>query len=70
MTEEPSKSADSVALFLEFLARDIANFPERITALDPDQAKHVHRLVKGVISDPEASLDEEDLLSRETSDSL
>jgi hypothetical protein len=62
------KSADSVASFLEFLARDIASFPERITALDPDLAERVHRLVEGVVSAPETSLGEEDLLSGEVSD--
>lgn len=68
MTEGPSKNADSVARFLELLARDIANFPQRIASVNLDQAARIHTLVQGVISDPGASLGEEDLLYEETSD--
>ena len=68
MADDRMESDDSVALFLELLAKDIANFPEKITALEPDCAQRIHRLVEGVVSDPEEPLGEEDFLSGEIYD--
>lgn len=46
--------------FLDFLARDLAEHPERVAALDADLVSRIESLVRGVEVDLDAELPEED----------
>ena len=46
--------------FLGFLARDMADHPERLQALDPDLVQRLEPLISGVDVDLDAALPEED----------
>jgi len=46
--------------FLDLLARDIADHPERLQAVTPDWADNLHRLVEGVEIDLDAPLEEDE----------
>ena len=43
------------APFLALPARDISDYPETITAVEPEQIERVNRLVEGVVVDPDES---------------
>lgn len=46
--------------FLDFLARNIAEHPQHLRAIEPDLAKRMRSLTKGVKVDLEAALDPAD----------
>lgn len=46
--------------FLDFLARNIAEHPRHLRAIEPDLAKRMRSLTKGVKADLEAALDPAD----------
>jgi antitoxin PrlF len=46
--------------FIGFLARDIANHPERLQALDADFVKHLQSLTDGIEVDLDAALSADD----------
>jgi antitoxin PrlF len=46
--------------FIHFLARDIANHPERLQALDADFVKHLQSLTDGIEVDLDAALSADD----------
>lgn len=65
VTAEPAKkeSADPVmAVFLAFLAQDIAHAPEQIRPLDAGLSKRIDKLVKGVRVSPQEELEGEVIL--------
>jgi len=57
-TEAPEDPA--VLGFLEFLARDLADHPERVQALDPALAHRIGELTRGAVLDLDAPLQAED----------
>jgi antitoxin PrlF len=46
-----------VDAFLDFLARDMASHPERLTGLTPDLIAHIQRLTEGIEIDLDAPIE-------------
>jgi antitoxin PrlF len=60
----PQEPVDPVLdAFLDLLARDLEQHPERIKPLDEAMMRRVEELTEGMVVDPDEDLGDEDLLA-------